>query len=240
MPLFIRLSATATTDIPVTLCATLVVFLLMQLLRQPSYGRATLAGVSLGVGFLCKYTMALLAPVLIGLCLFHAGVRQALRHVVLLITVAGAVVAIWVVLAVQSGVWKQQLGSLAMHASQVTTSRSGRQWMLYTLRERVVPAVGWYNLPVLALGVYVLVRQRTRTAVGVLWWLAAPSALLVFTLPDPRYFLLVFPALAITLARGVTWLPQGRDRVLLLAVVSSVGVLWMAREWHYIARLFLR
>ncbi|MBV7338718.1 glycosyltransferase family 39 protein [Chloroflexi bacterium TSY] len=67
-PLFLRLGTTSMLDIQVTFFALLGLYFGVIALRNQSYQRAIAAGFALGLGLVTKYTMVLMAPVV--LCYF--------------------------------------------------------------------------------------------------------------------------------------------------------------------------
>jgi hypothetical protein len=63
---------------------------------------------------------------------------------------------------------------------------------------------------------------------------------LSLTLPDHRYFLPSFPAVALMAALGLQQVPKGTARGLLLALLLAASTLYLYVDWVRAAELFVR
>lgn len=239
-PLFPRMSAAATTDLPVTFFFTLTFFLTLRLLQTPTYRLATVLGFCISVGLLSKYTMVLIYPALFSVLALSGEFRRLMPYFGVLFLVSIGVLIIWAGYAYHNGILAGQTRTLAFYTGQVIATRSGRHWMLTALFWRVFPAIGIYNLPFLFLGGWRLLRRRNPANLFILAWIAPVFFFLLFTLPDPRYFLLVFPALAVMMACELQRLPKAAEQIIILALLLCSGALYLAVDWYRITHLFLR
>ena len=112
--------------------------------------------------------------------------------------------------------------------------------MLESLLTRLPSAVGVCNISLLFLGGMHLVRCRNQSDLFVFLWIATVSLLLILTLPDHRYFMPTFPALAILMACGLRCIPKAAEQVVVLALLYCGGALYLFADWHRAAFLFLR
>jgi hypothetical protein len=239
-PLFLRMGTAALTDIPVTFFFSLALFLTLRLLRTPSYWLAGVAGLSIGAGLLSKYTMVLIYPVLLSYVAVSGPFRRLRYHLLVLTLVSMGILGIWLAYAYRSGVLAAQQDRIAFYAGIVTTTRGGKRWMLEMVSTRLTSALGFYNIPTLFLGGLDLVRRRSQSDLFVLLWMAVVFMVLILTLPDARYFMPTFPALAIGIARGLRRIPGATERAALLALLYCGGALYLFVDLYRAPHLFLR
>jgi 4-amino-4-deoxy-L-arabinose transferase-like glycosyltransferase len=239
-PLFLRMSAAALTDIPVTFFFSLVLFLTLHLLRTPSYWLAGVAGLSIGAGLLSKYTMVLIYPVLLSYVALSRSFRQLKYHLGVVMFVSIGVLGIWLAYAYRGGILAAQQGTITSHASVVTATRWGKRWMLEMVSTRLTSALGFYNIPLLFLAGWNLLRRRDQSDLFVILWVAIVFLVLILTLPDARYFMLAFPALAIGIARELRRIPEATERAVLLALLYCGGALYLFVDLYRAPHLFLR
>ncbi|HYC21391.1 MAG TPA: glycosyltransferase family 39 protein [Candidatus Bathyarchaeia archaeon] len=224
-PLFVRIGGSAMNDPVVTCFAVLSVLLAIGLAREPAGARraeGALLGLTLGVGLVSKYTMVLVCPVVVGILAVSGQLRRRAPAVLVAFLVAGAILATWLVVATRIGVLGPQLAWLKTGAGVATHSK--RHYALDALLTKVPSAVGVYNLPLVALGVLAIARRRERPGFVLVLWIGLVAVPLALTLPDNRYFLPAFPALAIVAARGLEGLPDGRAEAIVLALVLCAAV----------------
>jgi 4-amino-4-deoxy-L-arabinose transferase-like glycosyltransferase len=238
-PLFLRLGATAMTDVPVTFFFTLTMYLVFRLARAPAWRWAVAAGVVIVVGLLVKYTMLLIAPTLLALVFVAPPFRSLLRLVG--IGVALAAIGLLVVLSFAGGreVLFNQMTTMFRYALTVIQTDIGKQFLLETLFTRLPAAVGVYNLPLILLGGWRLLRQRQPFDKALLVWIGVVSILLLVMLPDHRYFLPTFPALALLTTRGIESSPEPGDRFFALSLLYSLGALYLLVDWNRLQFVFL-
>ncbi len=239
-PLFLRISAAALTDIPVVFFFCLVLFLTLRLLRTPSYRLAVAVGLLIGAGLLSKYTMVLIYPVLLSYVAVGGLFRRLKCHLGVMALVSIGVLGIWLAYAYRSGILTAQQDTITSYAGVVTTTEWGKRWMLEMVLTRLTSGLGLYSIPLLLLGGLDLVRRRDQSSVFVILWVTIVFLVLILTLPDARYFMLAFPALAIGMARGLRHIPEATERAVLLALLYCGGALYLFVDLNWAPRLFLR
>jgi hypothetical protein len=138
------------------------------------------------------------------------------------------------------GILTVQQDTITSYAGVVTTAEWGKRWMLEMVSTRLTSGLGLYNIPLLFMGALDLVRRRDQSSVFVILWVAIVSLVLILTLPDARYFMLAFPALAIGMARGLRHIPEATGRAVLLALLYCGGALYLFVDLNWAPRLFLR
>lgn len=247
-PFFLRMGALANNDMPVTFCFSLALLLTLHLLRTPTYHLSVAVGLFIGAGLLSKYTMVLIYPVLLSYFAVNGPFRRLKFHLGIVILVSVAMVATWLVYAHHIGVLATQGNVIARYAGVGTTTDGGlrlmTKWrieaMLEALLTRLPSALGAYSIPMLLLGGLHLVGRRTQPDLFILLWTATVFLLVILTLPDPRYFMPAFPALAIAMARGLTRIPEATEQVVVLALFYCGEALYLYIVLNQAARLFLR
>lgn len=237
--IFLRLGTTAMSDVPVAFFFALVMLLILRLLRRPSYRLATLAGVVIIIGVLIKYTMVLIYPLLLVCFVAVPAFRRLRFHLVPLFLVPVCLGAIWLVYAYRLGVFVEQVKTLSSYATVVIRTDIGKQFLLESLTTRLPSAIGVYNAPLLLLGGLYAVRHRNQSDRFVILWIAVVFALLIVMLPDHRYFLLAFPALAVLMARGLESVPGIAERAVVLALCYCAGALYLFVDWQRASHVFL-
>jgi 4-amino-4-deoxy-L-arabinose transferase-like glycosyltransferase len=242
-PLFQRIASAATNDMPLTFLFCLSVLLGLRLLRDDDGRSTVLLGLVIGCGLLVKYTMVLVLPVLLALvwCMAEgapvgtvgrprsgtgAGAFAWLRdtaagailrrHAPLVLVIAGTILLAWLDHAWSLGILDTQRARLGRLAT--VTQRSPR-WALDSVLFKLPAAVGVAWLPWIALGGVAMWCRRAMQDRFVGCWIALVFVPLALTLPDNRYFLPAFPALAIVAAQALVARPRAAARVLLLALL---------------------
>jgi len=125
------------------------------------------------------------------------------------------------------------------YAGLVLTNDYGRLLLFETVTNRLPSALGVYNLPLLALGGFWLLTRRSRSDWLLILWITAVWLPLMLTLPDHRYFMSSFPALALLIAAGFQLVPRLFDRTALLAILYCTGSLYLFVDWSRTAQLFV-
>jgi 4-amino-4-deoxy-L-arabinose transferase-like glycosyltransferase len=231
-PFFFRIGTTALNDVPLTFCFILTVFLTLRLVATPNYKLALGMGLSIGAGLLCKYTMLLVYPVVLIAALLSGQWRQLLSYLLVTLVLSLYIFDMWLVFALQLGVFNVQLRVLSTYATYVVATNAGKRWLLAILGMRLPSGIGMYLLPPLFLGVWQMFRQRSRADLFVLLWILAVFLPLMLTLPGPRYFFPAFPALAIAIARGMVHVGEERGSLVLFALLSWGGALYLFVDWQ--------
>lgn len=247
-PLVLRVGTVAMTDVQVMTYALLTICLVVKVERRPSWGVAALAGFVFGLGLLTKYTIILMAPVIVAYFFINRSFRRCFGHLFVIGAISAAMLACWLGYAYTLGVFaaqQQLLGELAGSVTQAESGAStfGAKLLLETLTTRLPSALGVYSAPFLLLGVVQLLRFRLRQDWFLLAWSVIVGGLLLLTLPDHRYFMLMFPAAALIMARGVRTLPSlRRDALPLLALCLFLcaGALYLFVDWERATHLFMR
>ncbi|MBN1259043.1 MAG: glycosyltransferase family 39 protein [Anaerolineae bacterium] len=238
-PLFWRLSATSLSDVPLTFFFCLALLLVLGLVNRPSYQRALLAGFVLVTGLLVKYTMALIFPVLLGWYLASPALRDRKRYLAVALSPIAVIGAGWLILAAYIGVLGGQVRTLVEFGTVVFRTDIGRQFLLESLATRLPAALGVYNFPLMVLGAGCCLRRKSPSDRFVAIWGIVVFLALMITLPDHRYFLPAFPAVALLMARGLTCIPRARIKALLLSLAYGAGALYLFVDWQRAAHLFL-
>jgi 4-amino-4-deoxy-L-arabinose transferase-like glycosyltransferase len=239
-PFFFHIGATGSIDMPVTCFFSLGLLLMLRLLRTPSYLLSVAAGLCIGAGLLSKYTMVLIYVVMLSYFVAHGPFRRLKLHLGILVLVSAGMLAAWLVYAHHIGVFSRHRGTVVYYAGMVMTGDYGRRLIMETFVASLPSALGVHNLPVLFLGGLSLVQRRNQPDLLVLLWIASVSLPLMLTLPDPRYFMPAFPALAVVMARGLKRIPEATERVVMLALFYGGEALYLYIVISQTARLILR
>jgi 4-amino-4-deoxy-L-arabinose transferase-like glycosyltransferase len=239
-PLFFRLATVAITDAPVAFYFALALLLALRLARAPSGRLAVSLGMVVAAGMLTKYTMVLVLPVMLALLVLYGGLWRARKQLLVAGLIAASLVGLWILYAFQIEVAGGQQETLTHYAGLVLYTDYGRQLLLETVTVRLPSAVGTYNLPLLLLGAWHLLRQRSTSDRLLMLWIGTVSLVLLVTLPDHRYFVVIFPAAAIVAARALKSIPGAPARVLPLALLYCAGALYLYADWNRATHLFLR
>jgi hypothetical protein len=160
--------------------------------------------------------MLLVFPVLLALPWCTGNRAVVRRHGAVVLAIASALLLAWLDHAWSLGILdrqQQHLGHLAGVAQ-----RSPR-WALDSLFFKTPAAVGVFVLPWIALGAVAMFHRRALQDRFVACWIVLVFVPLLVTLPDNRYFLPAFPALAIVGAQALAARPRWSARVVLLALL---------------------
>jgi 4-amino-4-deoxy-L-arabinose transferase-like glycosyltransferase len=262
-PLVIRLSTAALNDIQVTFFFTLAILISVKIMDSPSWSRALALGLVIGAGLLMKYTMLSFYLVLVSFVAINKRLRSRFWPLAAAVMISLVIFALWVVVAVSydatvPGVPTALLfpetepsgyvapdpvmenTEIAINPGWFVLTREGLLIMLNILGTRLTSAIGLYNLPVIAIAVLMLLRRREPYDFLLLLWIIMISVFLIITLPDHRYFMPTFPALALMMALVLLRNPRLLDRVLLLVLLYNLGALYLFIDWFREAELFVR
>lgn len=238
-PLILRQTAAAMTDVPVTFFFSLAIWLILRMRQRPSYRLAFLTAVVIGIGILTKYTMLFIYPVLLGFWAASSQIRRRSRYWLILIALPALPVLLWAVYAASAGILRSQIATLTSYAALMATNELVRRFALETFVTRLPSALGPYNLPLFILGGWLIFGRRTEAGRLLLVWIGVVWLLLAVTLPDHRYFMLSFPALAVIMAQGAHHLTANKERAITLSLLFCGGALYLFVDWLRAARLFL-
>ena len=268
-PLVIRLSAAAMMDIPLAFFFSLALLLLLRLSRAPSYWLAGAAGVVIGLGLLTKYIMVLVFLVLFLYFLFFKSFRKITSYLFVVAVISMSMLAIWLLYANHIGILSRQFDKIlnfvgSYHvirnmeeSTQETTSTQPvadevlstdpRDLMqngifrlgLESLFTRIPSSLGVYHAPLILFGLLYLLKRHKSVDLMILLWIGGVSGVLFLTLPDHRYFLPIFPAIAIALANVLVRFPDYSERAILLSLLLGMSNLYLFANWFRESHLFL-
>lgn len=267
-PLVVRLSASAKPDIQVAFFFSLALLLLVRLSRKPSYWLACAAGVVIGLGLLTKYMMALIFVVLFFYFLFVVSFQKIKSYLLIVGLASMAVFAVWIVYAYQIGILDGQIhkilgytGSYHLVRDLVEASPSAQpatateaeaestdlneqlqsgifRLGLESLFTRIPSSLGVYHAPLILVGLLYLIKKRQAVDLVLLLWIGGVSAGLLLTLPAHRYFLPIFPAIAIAVAHLLLRFPKYAERAILLSLFFGAGNLHLFANWVRESQIF--
>jgi 4-amino-4-deoxy-L-arabinose transferase-like glycosyltransferase len=256
MPLVYRLGTVVMVEIMLLFMTMAAVTLTLYFAAEPRLGRFLLLAVVVVVGIFIKYTMVLLLPVLGLWVLFYRPWAQVRRFLWPAVGLGVLFVVVFLLALPRIPVLQMQMENLLNYAGLVMTDPYGRQLLLETMSNRLPSAIGVYHVPVLLLG-GLASWQRFRTAAdrrewlqrdGLLWvWILCIWLALSLTLPDHRYFLATFPAIALLMAWGVedagelfaAEMPFFTLRVALLSQLLALSTLPIFVDWQRVNQIFV-
>jgi 4-amino-4-deoxy-L-arabinose transferase-like glycosyltransferase len=205
-------------DVGVMFCSALAVLLIVRLTKLPSLRLAIAAGATIGVGVLTKYTMVLICPVILLWPVVAGRVRRTLPLLGVVAVVALAVILPWLTYSYFSGLLATQSQRVFNFSRVITSGPEGRAYMSGLVMKNLPSGIGVYNFPLIALGLWTAMRDRQPSDRFLLCWVVLVWVALLVTLPDPRYFMITFPALAILMARALGTFPDAAPRIGVLAL----------------------
>ena len=237
-PYFFRLSAAVSNDIQVTFFFVSTLLVTFRLKQTPTFKLAVLGGALLGAGILTKYTMILIYPLLGYLFVVYRSNTKFRTQVLVLAAVSGVISASWIAFAHHIGMFAVQWDIMANFAGSYSKTTWAKLLLLEVLFTRFPSALGVYTLPALFLGGIGLFRRIKDPANRfVLVWIATIMLVFSLTVPDSRYCMLAFPALAMTMAHGLKTVPQ--VKVVLLLLLNCGGALYLFSDWKRSSYMFI-
>lgn len=252
-PLIMRLGTVAMLDIPVTFFFLGSFFLFLSLAKKPSLWKAILLGLTIMACFMSRYSGFFVIPVLVVCALLSAKYRKTIPYLIVAFIITGILILGWLSyihsldLSVPgiSRYLPIGLNPDSTHIKNVVPGwvlRSEEngvwRWALNSLVTRLPSGIGFYNLPLIALGTLLVVLTRKLPGIMLLMWIITVAILLFLTLPDHRYFMPTFPAMA--LLAGAWLRDRGRVsmQILILAYLLLFGALFLFVDWQREAQLF--
>ncbi|MFB3905123.1 MAG: ArnT family glycosyltransferase [Acidobacteriota bacterium] len=239
MPLVWRIGTVAMVESLLVFLFCLVLFLTLRFVRSPGVGMAITIGLTFACGMLAKYTMLLVLPVLFGFCAVRLNARSFLRTLALGGLIGLPLLSFWGIYAWENGLLYKHARWIWFGALQVVKYDYGRQLLFETMTNRLPSALGVYNLPFIAIAVLQLVRRRRQADWLLLCWIIPVFSILTVTLPDHRYFMVLFPAFSISMASCLAREDDRTVRILLLALLLCAGSLYLFVDWDRVNHLFL-
>jgi hypothetical protein len=152
--------------------------------------------------------------------------------------VAGLVLGGWLLFAFSQGILTGQSEITQVNPTYFVQDTSGLRWMINSIGTRLTSAIGLHNLPLLALGAWLALRRRQAGDAQALAWIVVISVILVLTLPDHRYFMPTFPAMALLMGQALKERPPAAERALLLSLLLWAGALYLYVDWYRASELF--
>lgn len=246
-PLFVRQGTTAMLDIPVMFFFSLALLLILHLPDRATYRLSISAGIIIIVGLFSKYTMAFIYPVLLSYFAIIRSFRQIKFHLGIIILIPFALVIVYLIYAAQFGTLSQQVNRVAHlagisqngHGELRLTSPWRMRFRLESLTTRLPSALGLYNIPLLFLGSLYFIRRSKQSDLLILLWIVVVSVPLIIILPDQRYFMVTFPALAILIAQAVQRIPQASEKIVILSLLYCAGASYLFVDWFRAAHVFV-
>jgi 4-amino-4-deoxy-L-arabinose transferase-like glycosyltransferase len=266
-PLVVRLGSSAMMDMQLAFFFTLTLLLLLYLLRKPSYRLSAVIGIVIGLGLLTKYIMVLVYGVLISYIVFLPDFRKRKPHLMLAMMISLSILAIWLLHAYSLGILSGQIQKIATYsgiyhiindlvvrdqvgfqvetlmpnaANDLNLVKNGIIRLgLESLFTRIPSSLGVYHFPLILFGLITLLKTQKPADVFIMLWIGAVFLMLFLTLPDHRYFLSAFPAIAILVARSLSQHPEGLERAILLCLFFAGGNLYLFADWVREAHMFL-
>ncbi len=266
-PLVLRLSAAAMMDIQLTFFFSVSLLLLARLSKAPSYWLACGIGVVIGLGLLTKYIMVFVFLVLFLYFLFFTNFRKITSYLLVTAVVSMYIFAIWLLYANQQGILAVQfqkilnftgsfhlvkdLGESAVSAPLAAEAEAERmapeeqmqegilRLGLESLFTRLPSSLGVYHAPLILFGLFYLLKRQKTVDLMLLLWIGGVSLALFLTLPDHRYFLPIFPAIAIAIAHVLFRFPDYAERAVLLSLLFGAGSLYLFANWVRESHIFL-
>jgi 4-amino-4-deoxy-L-arabinose transferase-like glycosyltransferase len=116
-PFFFRVGATALTDMPVTFCFVLAVYVTLCLLRTPTYRLALALGLCIGAGLLCRYTMVFIYLVLTSYITVGGAFRRLVPHLAIVVLISAGMLATWFAYAYHLGVLATQRDTITSYSA---------------------------------------------------------------------------------------------------------------------------
>lgn len=231
-PRFLRLNLQANNDSHITFLFLVSLLLLWYLYRQPRMQWALLAGVVIGVGLLTKYTIALLYPIIVMFVAATRSFKTHKRYVLVILLVSGAMLLAWLLYAVQIGVFAAQAEKITALAG--AGNNPGGEFRLLSgyrtamridyLFVKIPLGLGMYSLPLILLGATWLgTHYRASANIFLLVWLVGVIAPVSILLPDIRYLLPAFPALAIMAVAALHHRRIAPEPIILLSWLFFAG-----------------
>lgn len=242
-PLVFRLGAAAMVETALTFFFALTVLFTLRFAEKPSVGRLLLVGLTIGAGLLSKYTMVFVLPLVFGIIVVQRSFGQAVRYFGVMGIVGAVLLTGWLLFANQLDVLQRQMVTIWEYAGLVLTNEYGRRVLFESMTNRLPSGLGVYNLPLLALGTVFVLNRRKKADLILLIWILSVWLPLSLTLPDHRYFLPSFPALALLAGLGLRQISAGKissgtARGLLLSLLLAVSTLYLYVDWVRAVELF--
>jgi 4-amino-4-deoxy-L-arabinose transferase-like glycosyltransferase len=234
MPLFLRQSVMANNDMPLAALFCWSVVLAAPWASPSTAARPVGMALAVGAGWLIKYTIAFVYPLLLPQILGLTGLTRARRRQLLWALGGGATFLLaWLLVAAATGILKAQWITLSGHvgvahlegtegwsSAAFSAWRNARRLRLVVLG--LPRGTAAYLLPLVALGALAARERRAGLPRFALWWAAVVVVPVVLIFPELRFCLPAFPALAVLAAHGASRVPGLLPRAVLLAFACAL------------------
>jgi len=239
MPLMWRIGTAAMVEPLLVFLFSATLFLMLRFVRNPGTWLGLAMGLTFACGMITKYTMLLILPVLFGFCAIRLTPRMFAKVVGLGALVGLPLLSVWAFYTHRDGLLYGHIAWIWYAALQVFMYDYGRELLFETMTNRLPSALGVYNLPLIGIALFQLLRRRQRSDWLLLCWIVPVFAILSLTLPDHRYFMVLFPAFSISMASCLASQDTRTTRILLLALLLCAGSLYLFVDWDRVNHLFL-
>ncbi len=234
MPLFLRQSVMANNDMPLAFFFCWTVVLAAPLASRSTAARCLGTALAVGGGWLTKYTIAFVYPLLLPHVLGLTGLARGRRRQLLWALLGGlGFLALWLAIAAENGILKAQWVTLSGHAgvahlegpegwssSAFSAWRNAQRLRLIGLA--LPRGIAAYLLPLIALGLVTAWDRSAELPRFALWWVAVVVLPVVVIFPELRFCLPAFPALAVLAAHGAGRVPGLAGRAVPLAIAYAL------------------
>ncbi len=264
-PLVVRLGSAAMMDIQVTFFFVAALLCCLRLSRTGPVPQVVAGGTLIGLGLLTKYTMVLILGVLFVSTVFLPRLRAVKYQLATVAMIALAIFGGWLAYANHIDILSDQAQKILEYsgiyhvisdgdaaaqpgpaedpaetdAIPNPTSNAILRLGLETFTTRLPSALGVHLFPVMVIGTGLLMRRRSTSDLFLVIWIGVVFAALFLTLPDHRYFLPAFPAIALVVANTVRTTSGVAKRLVLLSAALGLGNLYLFVDWIREAHLFL-
>ncbi len=253
-PLIIRLGSAGMLDIPVTFFFLLSLWLCFQLKKYPTYWLAASIGVVLFITTMIRYTGGLVVLVILLIPILFKSYKQYLPQIILALIVFCVLFGMWIFTSHQLGLavpvvsrfvpfgWKDtnQILPVTFSAEWAFNPTDGLDWVMNSLLTRLPSAIGVYHFPVILIAGLTALKARKSVDLFLIGWIAIIFISILLTLPDHRYFMPAFPALAILMAGWLKEKPDLNLRYTILSVCFLLSSLVLFIDWDRQAELFIK
>lgn len=216
-PLFARVGGVVMIDIPMVAPFTLAVALALDRAMRGGRNAGVWIGLLVSMCILTKYTGALVVPVLFAIYFVYGAAYERRGELAVALGIAVACEAGWLwVLSSTGELWAQVDWIWGALRASTESGLFGKWGPTEALLSKMPSAVGLYGVPLILSGL--AARAWSQPMRLLVWWILLVAVPLLLTLPDNRYFLPAFPALAILGGLGVVRVFREPRRGLSLAL----------------------
>jgi 4-amino-4-deoxy-L-arabinose transferase-like glycosyltransferase len=138
--------------------------------------------------------------------------------------------------------WKatNEILPVSFSAQWVLNPTDGLDWVMNSLLTRLPSAIGVYHFPVLLIAGLTALKARKPVDLFLISWIVIIFISILLTLPDHRYFMPAFPAMAILMAGWLKEKPDLNVRYTILSVCFLLSSLVIFIDWDRQTELFIK